>query len=103
MVSMGQSASKTISEKQVEHQAELARLDLTEEEKRRYTEQMNTILGYFHILESAETENVPPTLSILNVENVWRSDQPRPSLSLEKALSNAPMVEKNFVRAPKIV
>ena len=103
MVPMEQTASKTISEKQVEHQAELARLELTEEEKRRFTEQLNTILEYFRILDHAETEGVPPTLSILDLENVWRPDQPRPSMPVEKALSNVPKTEKGFVRAPRIV
>jgi len=103
MIPMGGAASKTISEKQVEHQAELARLELTEQEKQCYTEQLNTILEYFRILDNVETENVPPTLSILGLENVWRPDSPRASMPVEKALSTAPRVEKGFVKAPKIV
>ena len=100
---MGEAASKTISEKQVEHQAERARLELTAEEKQRYTQQLNTILEYFRILDEVETENVPPTLSILGQENVWRLDRPRPSLTVQKAMSTVPRMDKGFVKAPKIV
>ena len=100
---MGEASSKTISEKQVEHQAELARVELTAEEKQRYTKQLNTILEYFRILDEVETENVPPTLSILGQENVWRHDQPKPSLTVQKAVSNVPRMEKGFAKAPRIV
>ncbi len=92
-----------ISKKEVEHLAELAHLELTEEEKRLYTEQLNTILEYFRILDDAQTDDVPPTLSVLDLENVWRADEPEPSLDAEIILSNAPKTERGFVRAPRIV
>ncbi len=103
MISMVEAASRIISEKQVEHQAELARVELTAEEKQRYTKQLNTILEYFRLLDEVETENVPPTLSILGRENVWRADRPRSSLTVQKAMSNVPKMEKGFVKAPRTV
>jgi aspartyl-tRNA(Asn)/glutamyl-tRNA(Gln) amidotransferase subunit C len=93
---------KSITVKQVEHVARLARIELSEEEKRLFTTQLNAILDYFKILDEAETEEVQPFLSVLGLSNIWRRDETRPSLSTEEALSNAPRKERGYIKAPRI-
>ena len=96
-------ASKKISEKDVEHIANLARIELTEEEKRCFTEQFNTILEYFEIINDLDTEEVPPTSHVIDVTNAFREDQVSPSLNLEDVLKNASKKERGFFKAPKII
>jgi aspartyl-tRNA(Asn)/glutamyl-tRNA(Gln) amidotransferase subunit C len=93
---------KGITVKQVEHVARLARIELSEEEKRLFTTQFNAILDYFKILDEAETEEVQPLLNVLGMSNIWRRDETRPSLPVEEALSNAPRKERGYIKAPRI-
>ncbi len=92
-----------ISKQEVEHIALLARLKLTEEETDLYTEQLNSILGYAAMLEQLDTENVKPTAHAVELFNVLRDDEVKPSLAQEKALKNAPEAEDGFFRVPRIV
>jgi len=92
-----------ISRREVEHIAWLARIELTDEEKTIFTEQLNEILEYFRKMDSAETEGVPPTYHVLDLANVYREDETHESLTKEEALSNAPKKEKGFFKAPRIV
>lgn len=88
---------------QVEHIAELARLQLTEEEKARYCEQLSAILDYFAQLQTLDTSAIPPTSSVLPPRSVLREDEPRPGLSMEELLRNAPEVEENQFRIPPVL
>ncbi len=96
-------ASRRISEKEVEHIAWLARIELTEEEKKLFTEQFNTILDYFEIIRELDTEDVPPTSHVVDLTNAFREDEVRPSLVAREALKNAPKKERGFIKAPKII
>jgi len=96
-------ASRRISEKEVEHIAWLARIELTEEEKKLFTEQFNTILDYFEIISELDTENVPPTSHVVDLTNAFREDEVKPSLITDEALKNAPKKERGFIKAPKII
>ena len=80
----------------------MAKIELSEEEKRLFTEQLNAILDYFAILDEADTKDVQPMLSVLDLRNVWRQDTPRPCMPVEEALENVPRREKGYVKAPKI-
>jgi aspartyl-tRNA(Asn)/glutamyl-tRNA(Gln) amidotransferase subunit C len=75
---------------EVDHVAELARLGLSAEEKELYREQLSAILDYARVLNSLDTEAIPPTASVLPLRNVMRADVAGPSLSPADALSNAP-------------
>jgi len=75
---------------EVEHIADLARLELTAEEKERFRDQLSTILGHFASLQQPDTSDVPPTATVLPLRNIMRKDEVRPSLSPEDALANAP-------------
>jgi aspartyl-tRNA(Asn)/glutamyl-tRNA(Gln) amidotransferase subunit C len=74
----------------VHHIAELAKLELSEEEIDRMTVQLSAILDYATRLQTLDTDAIPPTASVVPLQNVMRADQIEPSLSREQALANAP-------------
>jgi aspartyl-tRNA(Asn)/glutamyl-tRNA(Gln) amidotransferase subunit C len=88
---------------QVEHVADLARLALTEEEKERFREQLSSILSYAARLQQLDTRAIPPTATVLPLQNVLREDEVRPSLPREDALANAPEVEDAHFRVPIVL
>jgi aspartyl-tRNA(Asn)/glutamyl-tRNA(Gln) amidotransferase subunit C len=113
-----------LSLEEVEHIAELARLELTDEEKARYQEQLSAILDYAARLQVLDTTEISPqTSSILPAHprfapslrapaaqgqegkragSVLRPDRARPGLSLDDLLRNAPQAEKNQFRVPPV-
>ena len=95
--------SEGISEKEVEHVAWLAKVELSEEEKRLFTEQFNSILEFFRVIDEADAGSVPPTYHAVDLANVLREDAVEPSLSRAEALANASNREKGFFKAPKIL
>ncbi len=90
---------------QVQHIAELARLELSEEELNRMTGQLSAILEYAARLQQLDTEAIPPTASVVPLENVMREDTVTPSLPRDAVLANAPdKDEKNeFFRVRAIL
>jgi len=92
-----------ISQKEVEHVAQLARLELTEAEKTRFAEQLSHILTYVDQLQGVPTEGVPLTASVASEKPVLREDTPRECLSLEQALANAPESSDGFFVVPRIL
>ena len=88
---------------EVEHIAELARLRLSEDEKARYREQLSEILDYAARLQAVDTSGISPTSSVLLARSVLRKDEPRPGLSLEEVLRNAPETEKGQFRVPPVL
>ncbi len=91
-----------ITKKNVEHIGWLARIKLTEEEKEKFTKQLNSILDYFEKLDEVETD-VPPTHHVLGLTNVFRDDVVEKSMSQEDALGNAPKKEGGYFKGPRIV
>jgi len=89
--------------KEVEHIANLARLELTDEEKAHYREQLSAILDYFSQLRELNTADIPPTSSVLPQRSALREDQPRPGLSLEELLRNEPDAEAGLFRVPPVL
>lgn len=75
---------------QVQHIAELARLNLSGEEIDRMTVQLSAILDYAARLQELDTEAIPPTASVVPLQNVMRDDIVTPSLPREDVLRNAP-------------
>ena len=79
---------------EVEHIALLARLDLTEDEKARYAEQLSAILDYAAELMSVNVDDIPPTATVLDAHNVMRmEDMPGGSLPHNVALANGPRTD----------
>lgn len=92
-----------LSVEEVEHIAELARLELTDAEKNLYREQLSAILGYAAILQKIDTRGILPTSSIMAAESVLRPDEPKNGLSIAQALANAPAAENNQFRVPPVL
>jgi aspartyl-tRNA(Asn)/glutamyl-tRNA(Gln) amidotransferase subunit C len=92
-----------ITRQEVEHVARLARLELSEEEKARMTEQLDAILGYMDKLNQLDTSQVEPMTTVIPMVSVMREDEVRPSLPVEEALANAPDREDAFFRVPRII
>ena len=92
-----------VTEKDVEHVAKLARLGLSEEEKKIFTEQLNRILEYADRINQLPTEGVEPTSHTLPLRNVFREDRVIPSEDPESILANAPAHEAHMFRVPRIL
>ncbi len=92
-----------ISKQDIESVALNARLELDEDEKELYAKQLNDILNHAQDLEKINTEDVPPTVHILPIKNVFREDVVGEHLPNEKAIANAPEAEGNFFKVPKIL
>jgi len=93
----------SISTDQVEKIAALANLNLSEEEKSKFTVQLNTILEYVEKLNELDTEGVSPLSHPLDLKNVFRKDEIKPSLSVEEALENAPARSKSYFKVPRVI
>ena len=89
-----------ISRAEVVHVARLARLALTEEELDRFAGQLDAILEAVGKVAELDLSDVEPTLHPLALSNVWAEDEPRPCLSVEEALANAPAPEDGAFRVP---
>lgn len=88
----------TLSRSDVEHVAHLARLGLSEEEVTELEGQLNHILEQFAVLSRLDTEAIPPTARVIELENVLRDDHARPGLEREAAMANAPeRTDEHFV------
>ncbi|MEJ5227320.1 Asp-tRNA(Asn)/Glu-tRNA(Gln) amidotransferase subunit GatC [Thermodesulfovibrio sp.] len=92
-----------ISKEMVKHIAMLSRLEFQEKEIELYGEQLSRILDYVDKLNEVNTEGVEPTSHVLSLNNVFREDVVKSSLSREEALRNAPDSTDKFFRVPKII
>lgn len=87
----------------VEYVANLARIDLTFEEKKKFNGQLGDILQYFEKLKAVDVEGVEPMAHAFPRHNVWDEDESRAGFSAEEALSNAPAKRKDQVVVPKVI
>ena len=87
----------------VDHVARLARLALTEEERERLRSQLPVILEHAERVQEVAAEDVPATSHPIPLSNVFREDEPEPTLSQEEALAGAPETEKGQFKVPRIV
>lgn len=89
-----------IDRDQVLHVARLARLRLTDEEVEQMTGELSSILGHIEKLAELDLEDVAPTSHVVQMENVLRPDEPRPSLPRDRALEQAPDTDGVGFRVP---
>jgi aspartyl-tRNA(Asn)/glutamyl-tRNA(Gln) amidotransferase subunit C len=92
-----------ITKEDVEHVAELARLELTHAENAQFITQLNDILTYFEKLNELDTRDVEPTSHVIPMANIFRDDEVRPSLERSKVLQNAPEESQFFFKVPRII
>lgn len=92
-----------ISREEVRHVATLARLELTETEELRMTDQMNDILSYVDKLNELDTAEIPATTHAIPRENVFRPDRVTSASDREGALANAPQSDGASFIVPKVL
>ncbi len=88
---------------QVRWVAKLARLELNEAELETMTRQLGRIVDYVAQLQQVDTEGVEPLAHALDVSNVFRPDEPAPSLPVDEALANAPKRSGDFYSVPAVL
>ena len=84
------------------HVALLARIGLEPGDEDFYAEQLSGILTHIDRLQELDTEDIPPTAQVVEIANELRDDEPRPGLTQEEALANAPAAVDGFFRVPSI-
>jgi aspartyl-tRNA(Asn)/glutamyl-tRNA(Gln) amidotransferase subunit C len=88
---------------QVSWVAHLARLDLAPADRDRMARQLSAILDYFDQINRVDTAGVEPLSHPLKINNVFRPDEPRPSLSVDDALANAPDRRGDYFGVPAVL
>ncbi|HUK83057.1 MAG TPA: Asp-tRNA(Asn)/Glu-tRNA(Gln) amidotransferase subunit GatC [Verrucomicrobiae bacterium] len=83
--------------------AHLARVELSEAERSKFAAQLKDILAYVAKLNELDVSNVEPTAHATPLTNVFRKDEVRPSIEIEKVLKNAPEQARDLFIVPKIV
>ena len=91
-----------ITEKEVQHVANLARLELTEEETKKYAKQLGELLTYVEQMNEVDTTGVKPMSHVTEFVNVMRDDEIVKEFTKEDLMKNAPVEEDGFFRVPKI-
>ena len=89
-----------IDREQVLHVAKLARLRLSEEELERMSRELSGILEHVERISELDLEGVEPTSHVVELENVLRPDEPRPSWSRDEVLEHAPDAADGAFRVP---
>ena len=93
----------TLTLKEVEHIALLARLELSDEEKQRYQQQLSHILDHVTQLQKLDTSYIDTTSGVHPSGSRLRADEPRKGLSVDQALDNAPDVKADQFRVPPVL
>ena len=88
---------------EVQHIAELAKLELTAEEQTRFREQLSAVLDYAAALKAVDTSAISPTATVLPLRSVLREDVVRPSLPREALLANAAEQEAGCFKVPAVL
>jgi len=91
-----------LSKDEVRHVAMLARIAIEPGDEEFYAGQLSGILGHIDRLQELDTEDIPPTAQVVEIASRLRDDEPRPCLSQEEALANAPAAVEGFFRVPAI-
>jgi aspartyl-tRNA(Asn)/glutamyl-tRNA(Gln) amidotransferase subunit C len=104
-----------VTEKDVAYVADLANLELTDQERQRMLKDLNSVLDYIDLLNELDTSDVPPMAQISgqfgqsesgasdDSGHAWREDEPRPSLPHAEAMKNAPETDGDFFKVPKVI
>src|SRR6266850_171269 len=93
----------SLSRDEVAHVAELARLELSDDELDRFTSQLAAVLDHAADVEALDVADVPPTMHPYPLVNVWRADQVVECLDRDEVLAQAPAAEDGRFRVPPIL
>lgn len=83
--------------------ADLARLQLSESELDKYTDQLNQILGHVEKLNELDTQNIVATSHAVEVPTPLRGDEVVPNQAIQKILEISPDHEETFFTVPKVI
>jgi len=92
-----------VDKKNVEHVANLARIEISEEEKASLGGQLSKIIGYIDKLKELNTDNVEPMRGLHTERNVTREDKAKDSGAKEDILSSSPLREGDYFKIPKVI
>ena len=92
-----------VSHQDVKYVAKLARLKVGPDELDRFASQLSGILNHIDKISELDLSGVEPTSHVIGLANVFREDEPRPSVEREEALANGPEVERGAFRVPPIL
>ena len=92
-----------ITTKHVEHICWLSRLKIEQDQPEGYARQLNSVLEYFSQLDEVDTEKIEPTYHVLDMNNVFRDDEPTQCLTQDQATGNAPKKQEGYFKAPRII
>ncbi len=93
----------SVTIKDVEHIAALAKLSFNDAEKQKLTTELNAILEYMDQLNQLDTSIVEPLSQVIELNNAFRQDELRPTVSRDEALKNAPARSDKFFKVPKVI
>ncbi|MBR1796271.1 MAG: Asp-tRNA(Asn)/Glu-tRNA(Gln) amidotransferase subunit GatC [Candidatus Saccharibacteria bacterium] len=93
-----------ITEKDIDHLAELSNFSLSEAEKTSLRQDLQNIIGYISQLDELDVSGVEPTYQVFEMENIWREDKILPQEADREALLNlAPAMTDNQIKVPKVL
>ena len=92
-----------LSQEEVKHISQLARLGLDDSDIEKFRSQLSNILDNFEILKQIDTSNLPPTTQSITLQNVYRPDKATRSYPLEEILANAPQCENDFFKIKAVL
>lgn len=87
----------------VERIAALARIGLSDEEMERMRDQLSAVLDHIEMLQEVDTDDIPPTAQVIELQNIMRDDVVEPSLTQEQVLLNAPRTEDGFIKVKAVL
>ncbi len=93
----------SLSQDEVRWVAHLARLDLPADELTALTRDLTAIVEYVNLLQQVDTDGIEPLAHAVELTNVFRDDEPAPSLPLDDALANAPQRKDAFYAVPPVI
>ena len=93
----------SITDADMAHLKTLARIDLSEDETQAFKDDLNRILEAFETLRALPTDGVEELARPVNLQNVFREDEVKPSLSHETAMKLAVESEDGFFKVPRTV
>jgi aspartyl-tRNA(Asn)/glutamyl-tRNA(Gln) amidotransferase subunit C len=96
-------AMSATNEFNIDYVAKLARLELSEAEKQRFSEQLGKVLDYFQMLRGVNTEGVEPMAHAVPLYDVMREDRAGATLTVPQALRNAPKSAEDQILVPRVV
>ncbi len=96
---------KGLSVEQVKHIAKLARIELTEQEKKKFTKEFSAILDYIERLKSCDTSKVEPMAQVTGLENITRQDQAKPQKPEVKCqiLEGVPKKKGDYIKVKAVL